>query len=134
MNILIIGTEVVSKIIGEAILNEVDSITYVDDSSIAYKNWNFSNPKVKFFGGDINRMDTLLEAGLDNADLVIASTSNDATNAFLAQKAKINFELISYMILQDPALLDVYKSLGFHVIDFHKVDPQKINQEIQKIQ
>ena len=43
MNILIIGTEVVSKIIGEAILNEVDSITYVDDSNIAYKNWNFSN-------------------------------------------------------------------------------------------
>ena len=82
MNILIIGTEVVSKIIGEAILNEVDSITYVDDSNIAYKNWNFSNPKVKFFRGDINRMDILLEAGLDNADLVIASTSNDATNAF----------------------------------------------------
>ena len=114
--------EVVSKIIGEAILNEVDSITYVDDSNIAYKNWNFSNPKVKFFRGDINRMDILLEAGLDNADLVIASTSNDATNAFLAQKAKINFELVSYMILQDPALLDVYKSLGFYVIDFHKVD------------
>ena len=102
MKVLILGTEIISKIIGDSILEDVSSLTYVDESEINYKSWDFTNlSKISFHKGSFKKIDTIISAGLESADLVIASTNNDSLNSFLAQKSKINFDVNCFIVISN---------------------------------
>ena len=134
MKVLILGTEIISKIIGDSILEDVSSLTYVDESEINYKSWDFTNlSKISFHKGSFNKIDTIISAGLESADLVIASTNNDSLNSFLAQKSKINFDVNCLIVLSNRSLANLFRDLDFFVIDSHNIDVSKIINRLKKI-
>ena len=134
MKVLIIGTEIKSKIIGDSIIEDVSSLVYIDESEINFKSWDSMNMnKVSFYKGSLNKIDTLINAGLESSNLVITSTRDDTVNAFLAQKAKINFDVNCFMVISDNNLAELFRGLDFFVIDSHKIELSKINNRLKKI-
>jgi Trk K+ transport system NAD-binding subunit len=134
MKVLILGTEIISKIIGDSILEDVSSLTYVDESEINYKSWDFTNlSKISFHKGSFNKIDTIISAGLESADLVIASTNNDSLNSFLAQKSKINFDVNCFIVISNKVMANLFRDLDFFVIESHNIDLPKIINRLKKI-
>jgi|TARA_B110000438_G_scaffold181404_1_gene173315 Trk K+ transport system NAD-binding subunit len=134
VKVLILGTETISKIIGDSILEEVSSLVYVDESEINYKSWDFTNlNKVSFYKGSFKKIDTVISAGLETADLVIASTNNDSLNSFLAQKSKINFDVNCFIVISNRDIANLFRELDFFVIDAHNIDIPKIINKLKKI-
>lgn len=134
MKVLILGTEIISKIIGDSILEDVSSLTYVDESEINYKSWDFTNlSKISFHKGSFKKIDTIISAGLESADLVIASTNNDSLNSFLAQKSKINFDVNCFIVISNKFMANLFRDLDFFVIESHNIDLPKIINRLKKI-
>ena len=134
MKVLILGTEIISKIIGDSILEDVSSLTYVDESEINYKSWDFTNlSKISFQKGSFKKIDTIISAGLESADLVIASTNNDSLNSFLAQKSKINFDVNCFIVISNKVMANLFRDLDFYVIESHNIDLPKIINRLKKI-
>ena len=72
MNILAVGSKITIRKICEDIIGEVENINLVDFNNKNYLNWKLSmSNKVKYNTGDIEKIDTLIKAGLEDSDIVI---------------------------------------------------------------
>jgi len=82
--------------------------------------------KVKYNTGDIEKIDTLMKAGLEDSDIVIVHSSTDIETLFIAQKSKIDTGKFIFMVLEDLSLADVFESLGFIILDSHNLKITKL--------
>ena len=90
-------------------------------------NWDLSmSNKVKYNTGDIEKIDTLMKAGLEDSDIVIVHSSTDIETLFIAQKSKIDTDKFIFMVLEDLSLADVFESLGFIILDSHNLKITKL--------
>jgi trk/ktr system potassium uptake protein len=70
-----------------------------------------------FTVGTALEIDALLEAGIDRADVFIASTSGDNTNLVIAQIAQRRFNVPKVVVrVADPARAAWYAEQGLHTI------------------
>jgi trk system potassium uptake protein TrkA len=70
-----------------------------------------------FTVGTALEIDALLEAGIDRADVFIASTSGDNTNLVIAQIAQRRFDVPKVVVrVADPARAAWYSEQGLHTI------------------
>ncbi len=70
-----------------------------------------------FTVGTALEIDALLEAGIDRADVFIASTSGDNTNLVIAQIAQRRFNVPKVVVrVADPARAAWYSEQGLHTI------------------
>ena len=70
-----------------------------------------------FTVGTALEIDALLEAGIDRADVFIASTSGDNTNLVIAQIAQRRFNVSKVVVrVADPARAAWYSEQGLHTI------------------
>jgi trk system potassium uptake protein TrkA len=61
--------------------------------------------------------DVLEEAGIEDADVLIAATDGDNTNLIVAQVATRRYEVPHVAArIQDPARAEAYADRGFHII------------------
>src|SRR6059058_4982790 len=71
----------------------------------------------RFTVGHGMEVDAMLEAGIDEADVFIASTDGDNTNLTIAQIAAKRFEVPKVIVrVMDPARAEWYAEQGLHTI------------------
>ena len=127
MNILAIGSKITIRKICEEIIGKAETINLVDFTNKNYLNWDLSmSNKVKYNTGDIEKIDTLMKAGLEDSDIVIVHSNTDIETLFIAQKSKIDTGKFIFMVLEDLSLADVFESLGFIILDSHNLKITKL--------
>tara|TARA_B100001287_G_scaffold267076_1_gene261736 strand:+ start:404 stop:805 length:402 start_codon:yes stop_codon:yes gene_type:complete len=131
MNILTIGSKITLRKISEEILDKVEKINFLDTTTNNYLNWGLSETKkIKYYSGDIEKIDTLVNSGLNESDIIIVHAENDMESLFIAQKSKINANSTIFVILEDLALAGIFESLGFIIFDSHNL---KITRLLNKL-
>ena len=131
MNVLAIGSKITIKKICEDIIDKVDSLNLVDFTNKNYLNWDLSiSNRIKYNTGNIEKIDTLIKAGLEDSEVIIVHSKTDIETLFIAQKSKIDTDKSIFVILEDLLLADIYESLGFIILDSHNL---KITKLLNKI-
>ena len=131
MNILSIGSKITLRKISEEIVDKVESINFLDTTTNNFLNWGLSKTKkINYYSGDITKIDTLINAGLNHSDIIIVHSENDMESLFIAQKSKINANSSIFVILEDLSLAEIFESLGFIIFDSHNL---KITRLLNKL-
>ena len=131
MNVLAIGSNITIRKICENIIEKVDSISLVDYSNKNYLNWDLSvTNRIKYNTGNIEKIDTLIKAGLENSNIIIIHSETDVETLFIAQKSKIDTDKSVFVILEDLLLADIYESLGFTILDSHNLKITKLTNKL----
>ena len=131
MNILSIGSKITLRKISEEIVDKVESINFLDTTTNNFLNWGLSKTKkINYYSGDIAKIDTLINAGLNDSDIIIVHSENDTESLFIAQKSKINANSSIFVILEDLSLAEIFESLGFIIFDSHNL---KITRLLNKL-
>ena len=131
MNILTIGSKITLRNITEEIVDKVERINFLDITTNNYLNWGLSRTKkIKYYSGDIKKIDTLIDAGLNESDIIIIHSENDIDSLFIAQKSKINANSTIFVILEDLVLAEIFESFGFIIFDSHNL---KITRLLNKL-
>ena len=122
MNILSIGSKITLRKISEEIVDKVESINFLDTTTNNFLNWGLSKTKkINYYSGDITKIDTLINAGLNDSDIIIVHSENDMESLFIAQKSKINANSSIFVILEDLSLAEIFESFGFIIFDSHNL-------------
>ena len=131
MNILLIGSKITLRKISEEIAEKVERINFLDTTTNNFLNWGLSKTKkINYYSGDINKIDTLIDAGLNESNIIIVHCENDMESLFIAQKSKINANSSIFVILEDLSLAEIFESLGFIIFDSHNL---KITRLLNKL-
>ena len=131
MNVLAIGSKITIKKICEDIIDKVDNLNLVDFTNKNYLNWDLSiSNRIKYNTGNIEKIDTLIKAGLEDSEVIVVHSKTDIETLFIAQKSKIDTDKSIFVILEDLLLADIYESLGFIILDSHNL---KITKLLNKI-
>ena len=131
MNILSIGSKITLRKISEEIVDKVERINFLDTTTNNFLNWGLSKTKkINYYSGDITKIDTLINAGLNDSDIIIVHSENDMESLFIAQKSKINANSSIFVILEDLSLAEIFESLGFIIFDSHNL---KITRLLNKL-
>ena len=84
MNILSIGSKITLRKISEEIVDKVESINFLDTTTNNFLNWGLSKTKkINYYSGDITKIDTLINAGLNDSDIIIVHSSNPYSKSSL---------------------------------------------------
>jgi trk system potassium uptake protein TrkA len=116
MNALIIGCGRVGSSIALQLQREGWDVTVVDENEDALgrlgENWPGS-----FLVGHGMDVDLLREAGIEEADAIIASTDGDNTNIVIGQVAQKRFDIRCVVVrVLDPARADFYAARGLNTV------------------
>ena len=131
MNILTIGSKITLRKISEEIIDKVERINLLDTTTNNYLNWELSETKkINYYSGDIKKIDTLVEAGLNESDIIIVHSDDDVESLFIAQKTKINANSTIFVILEDLVLAEIFETMGFIILDSHNL---KITRLLNKL-
>ncbi|TMM10157.1 MAG: TrkA family potassium uptake protein [Actinobacteria bacterium] len=116
MNALIIGCGRVGSSIALQLQREGWDVTVVDENEDALARLGEHWPGAFIVGHGMD-VDLLREAGIEEADAVVAATDGDNTNIVIAQVAQKRFDIQCVVVrVLDPARADFYKTLGLRTI------------------
>ncbi len=116
MNALIIGCGRVGSTIALQLQKEGWDVTVVDENEDALSRLGENWPG-RFVVGHGMDTDLLREAGIEEADALVASTDGDNTNIVIAQVAKKLFGVQTVVArVLDPARADFYAERGVRVV------------------
>ena len=131
MNVLAIGSKITIKNICDQIIDKVEKINLLDSNTNNFLNWEISSSnKVSHYSGDINKISTLMEAGLQDVDIVIVHSENDMQSLFIGQKSKINSNFSVYVIVEDLELAEIFEPLGIVIFDSHNLKITKLTNKL----
>jgi len=116
MKALIIGCGRVGSSIALQLQSEGWDVTVVDENEDALTRLGEHWPGSFLVGQGID-VDLLREAGIEEADAVVASTDGDNTNILIGQVAQKRFDIGCVVIrILDPARADFYSARGLRVV------------------
>jgi trk system potassium uptake protein len=116
MNALIIGCGRVGSSIALQLQREGWDVTVVDENEDALARLGEHWPGAFLVGQGID-VDVLREAGIEDADAVVAATDGDNTNILIGQVAQKRFDIGCVVIrILDPARADFYSGRGLRVV------------------
>ena len=116
MNALIIGCGRVGSSIAIQLQQEGWDVTVVDENEDALSRLGDHWPG-SFIVGHGMDVDLLREAGIEEADAVIAATDGDNTNVVIGQVAQKRFDIGCVVVrVLDPARADFYVERGLRVV------------------
>jgi trk system potassium uptake protein TrkA len=116
MNALIIGCGRVGSSIALQLQNEGWEVTVVDESEDALSRLGENWPG-RFVVGHGMDTDLLREAGIEEADAVVAATDGDNTNIVIAQVAQKRFGIQCVVArILDPARAKFYAERGLRTV------------------
>ena len=123
MFVLIVGAGRVGAAAARSALAAGHEVSVLDDDPLSHERLDAGQPTSwedaggRFTVGHGIEIEALLEAGIDRADLFIASTNGDNTNLVIAQIAQRRFE-IEHVIarVMDPARAAWYETQGLRTI------------------
>jgi trk system potassium uptake protein len=123
MFVLIVGAGRVGSTIAKRALNDGHQVSVLDEDPLSHErldvdldgSWEDAGGQCTV--GTALEMDALMEAGIDRADVFIASTDGDNTNLVISQVAQKRFvvERVVARVL-DPARAGWYAEQGLHTV------------------
>jgi trk system potassium uptake protein TrkA len=121
--IVIVGAGRVGSAVARSMLSQGHEVSVLDEDPLSHErlevgleaSWEDSGGR--FTVGHGMEMDALLEAGVADADVFIASTDGDNTNLVIAQIAAREFAVPNVIVrVMDPARAEWYERQGLRTI------------------
>jgi trk system potassium uptake protein len=123
MFVLIVGAGRVGSAIAKRALNEGHQVSVLDEDPLSHERLevgmdsSWEDAGGRFTVGHGLEIDALLEAGIDEAEVFIASTDGDNTNLVIAQIALKQYGVPRVIVrVMDPARAEWYAEQGLHTI------------------
>ncbi len=120
---MIVGAGRVGSSVAKAALAAGHDVSVLDEDPLSHERldegqsntWEDSGGR--FTVGHAIEIDALQEAGIEGADVFIASTDGDNTNLVIAQIAQRRFNVPRVIVrVMDPARASWYAEQGFHTV------------------
>ena len=138
MFILIVGCGRVGASVARASLREGHTVSCLDEDPESHARLELGlDQPWEDLGGHFTvgtglEMDALIAAGIERADVFIASTDGDNTNIIIAQIAQKKFEVPKVVArVLDPYRAEWYEKQGLHTICPTKVAIEMLQSEVQ---
>ena len=123
MFLLIVGAGRVGSAVAKRALARGHEVSVLDEDPLSHERLNeIEGPSWEDRGGRFTlgaalEMDALIEAGIERADVFVASTDGDNTNLTIAQVAQRRFNIDRVICrVMDPARAAWYAEQGLHTI------------------
>jgi trk system potassium uptake protein TrkA len=121
--IVIVGAGRVGSAVARSMLGQGHEVSVLDEDPLSHERLevgldsSWEDAGGRFTVGHGMEMDALLEAGISDADVFIASTDGDNTNLVIAQIAAREFEVPRVLVrVMDPARAEWYERQGLRTI------------------
>ena len=123
MFILIVGAGRVGSAVARSALSAGHTVSVVDEDPLSHErlevglDTTWEEAGGQFTVGHGMEVDALAEAGIENADVFIASTDGDNTNLTISQIAQRHYKIERVIVrVMDPARAAWYREQGLHTI------------------
>ena len=123
MFVLIVGAGRVGSAIAKTALADGNEVSVLDEDPLSHERLDagqirsWEDAGGQFTVGTALEIDALIEAGIERADVFIASTDGDNTNLIIAQIAQRRFGVEKVIVrVMDPARASWYGEQGLHTI------------------
>ncbi|HTQ68442.1 MAG TPA: NAD-binding protein [Solirubrobacteraceae bacterium] len=123
MFVLIVGAGRVGSALAKSTLAAGHEVSVLDTDPLSHERLDAGQTKTweeaegKFTVGTALETDALIEAGIERADVFIASTAGDNTNLVISQIAQRRFGVEKVIVrVMDPARADWYDGQGLRTI------------------
>jgi len=123
MFILVVGAGRVGSAVAKRALEAGHEVSVLDEDPLSHEQLDKDLPESwedaggRFTVGTALEVDALVEAGIEQADVFIASTNGDNTNLVIAQIAQRRFNVPRVVVrVLDPARAAWYAEQGLHTI------------------
>lgn len=123
MFVLIVGAGRVGSAVAKRALTDGHTVSVLDEDPLSHERLNemesrsWEDSGGRFTVGTALEVDALIEAGIEQADVFIASTDGDNTNLVVAQVAQRRFEVPKVLCrVLDPGRAAWYTQQGLHTI------------------
>jgi trk/ktr system potassium uptake protein len=123
MFILVVGAGRVGSAVAKRALEAGHEVSVLDEDPLSHEqldkdlSQSWEDAGGRFTVGTALEVDALLEAGIEQADVFIASTNGDNTNLVIAQIAQRRFDVPRVVVrVLDPARANWYAEQGLHTI------------------
>lgn len=128
MFVLIVGAGRVGSSVARTALAAGHEVSVLDEDPLSHERLDagltttWEEAGGQFTVGTAIELEALMEAGIDRADVFIASTNGDNTNLVIAQIAQRRFEVDRVIVrVMDPARATWYAEQGLHTISPTKI-------------
>ena len=123
MFVLIVGAGRVGSAIAKTALADGHEVSVLDEDPLSHERLDagqtrsWEDAEGQFTVGTALEIDALIQAGIERADVFIASTDGDNTNLIIAQIAQRRFGVEKVIVrVMDPARASWYGEQGLHTI------------------
>ena len=123
MFVLIVGAGRVGAAVAKSALAQGHEVSVLDQDPLSHERLDAGQPGTweeaggQFTVGTALETDALVQAGVERADVFIASTAGDNTNLVIAQIAQKRFGVAKTIVrVMDPARAEWYGQQGMHTI------------------
>ena len=123
MFVLIVGAGRVGSTVARAALSGGHEVSVLDEDPLSHErldegqSTSWEDAGGRFTVGHAIEVEALEEAGIQDADVFIASTDGDNTNLVIAQIAKRRYDVERVVVrVMDPARAAWYAEQGLHTI------------------
>ncbi len=123
MFILVVGAGRVGSAVAKRALEAGHDVSVLDADPLSHERLDkdlaesWEDAGGRFTVGTALEVDALIEAGIEQADVFIASTNGDNTNLVIAQIAQKRFDVPRVVVrVLDPARANWYAEQGLHTI------------------
>jgi trk system potassium uptake protein TrkA len=137
MFVLIVGCGRVGSAIAKRMMKEGNEVSVLDESpeSHAILDYGFDETWEdlggRFTVGTALEIDALIEAGIEQADVVICSTDGDNTNIVVAQIAQKRFQVPKVVVrVLDPLRAEWYSEQGIYTVCPTKVAIEQLTDAV----
>jgi trk system potassium uptake protein TrkA len=121
--VLIVGAGRVGSTVAKRALARGHEVSVLDEDTLSHERLDDANEGAwedrggQFTVGTALEIDALTEAGIENADVFVASTNGDNTNLVIAQIAQQRFEVPKVVArVLDPARAAWYRERGLEIV------------------
>ena len=128
MFVLIVGAGRVGSSVARTALAAGHEVSVLDEDPLSHERLDagltttWEEAGGQFTVGTAIEVEALTEAGIERADVFIASTNGDNTNLVIAQIAQRRFEIDRVIVrVMDPARATWYAEQGLHTISPTKI-------------
>ena len=131
MRVLIIGGGRVGREVGTRLEDRGENVVIVEDDEATVERARKEGFKVHL--GDGTTSDTLREAGVENAGIVVAATGDDDANLLVGQLAVTKFDVERVVCrVNDPENVEAFEELGVDTISSTLATAQAIDDSIER--
>ena len=123
MFVLIVGAGRVGSAVAKSALAEGHDVSVLDQDPLSHERLDAGQSQTwedsggQFTVGTALETDALIQAGIERADVFIASTAGDNTNLVISQIAQKRFGVERTIVrVMDPARAEWYREQGLHTI------------------